>query len=935
MRYTDQLYMKKVVPRQIRPLHRCAEGFFLITEQKRRFLYQTDSAADDTFRRNEMSKELAKTYDPKGIEDRIYQKWLDKKYFHAEVDRSKKPFTIVMPPPNVTGQLHMGHALDNTMQDILIRYKRMQGYNALWQPGTDHAAIATEVKVIEKLKEQGIDKNEIGREEFLKHAWEWKEEYGGRIVNQLKKLGSSADWDRERFTMDEGCSRAVEEVFVKLYEKGYIYKGSRIINWCPVCQTSISDAEVEHVDQDGFFWHINYPIVGEEGRFVEIATTRPETLLGDTAVAVNPDDERYQDLVGKMLKLPLTDREIPVIADAYVDKEFGTGCVKITPAHDPNDFEVGKRHNLPEINIMNDDATINELGGKYAGMDRYEARKAMVADLDAQGLLVKVVPHTHSVGTHDRCKTTVEPMIKPQWFVKMEEMAKPAIQALKEHKLNFVPDRFDKIYLHWLENIRDWCISRQLWWGHRIPAYYCDKCGEVVVAKEQPTVCPKCGHTHLTQDEDTLDTWFSSALWPFSTLGWPEKTEDFEYFYPTDVLVTGYDIIFFWVIRMVFSALEQTDQVPFHHVLIHGLVRDSQGRKMSKSLGNGIDPLEIIDQYGADALRLTLITGNAPGNDMRFYMERVEASRNFANKVWNASRFIMMNLEKAEVPAQMPKDQLTAADKWILSKVNTLAKVVTENMDKYELGIAVQKVYDFIWEEFCDWYIEMVKPRLYNDEDTTKAAALWTLKTVLVNALKLLHPYMPFITEEIFCTLQSEEESIMISKWPEFTGEWDFARDEAAVESIKEAVRAIRNVRTGMNVPPSKKAKVYVVSEKQEVREIFENGKVFFATLGYASEVIVQGDRAGIDEDAVSAVLPEAVIYMPFAELVDIEKEIGRLKKEEERLTKELARVNGMLNNERFMSKAPESKVAEERAKLEKYTQMMAQVKERLSHLEK
>ena len=910
-------------------------GLFLITEQKRRFLYQTDSAADDTFRRNEMSKELAKTYDPKGIEDRIYQKWLDKKYFHAEVDRSKKPFTIVMPPPNVTGQLHMGHALDNTMQDILIRYKRMQGYNALWQPGTDHAAIATEVKVIEKLKEQGIDKNEIGREEFLKHAWEWKEEYGGRIVNQLKKLGSSADWDRERFTMDEGCSRAVEEVFVKLYEKGYIYKGSRIINWCPVCQTSISDAEVEHVDQDGFFWHINYPIAGEEGRFVEIATTRPETLLGDTAVAVNPDDERYQDLVGKMLKLPLTDREIPVIADAYVDKEFGTGCVKITPAHDPNDFEVGKRHNLPEINIMNDDATINELGGKYAGMDRYEARKAMVADLDAQGLLVKVVPHTHSVGTHDRCKTTVEPMIKPQWFVKMEEMAKPAIQALKEHKLNFVPDRFDKIYLHWLENIRDWCISRQLWWGHRIPAYYCDKCGEVVVAKEQPTVCPKCGHTHLTQDEDTLDTWFSSALWPFSTLGWPEKTEDFEYFYPTDVLVTGYDIIFFWVIRMVFSALEQTDQVPFHHVLIHGLVRDSQGRKMSKSLGNGIDPLEIIDQYGADALRLTLITGNAPGNDMRFYMERVEASRNFANKVWNASRFIMMNLEKAEVPAQMPKDQLTAADKWILSKVNTLAKVVTENMDKYELGIAVQKVYDFIWEEFCDWYIEMVKPRLYNDEDTTKAAALWTLKAVLVNALKLLHPYMPFITEEIFCTLQSEEESIMISKWPEFTGEWDFARDEAAVESIKEAVRAIRNVRTGMNVPPSKKAKVYVVSEKQEVREIFENGKVFFATLGYASEVIVQGDRAGIDEDAVSAVLPEAVIYMPFAELVDIEKEIGRLKKEEERLTKELARVNGMLNNERFMSKAPESKVAEERAKLEKYTQMMAQVKERLSHLEK
>ena len=881
-----------------------------------------------------MSKELAKTYDPKGIEDRIYQNWLDKKYFHAEVDRSKKPFTIVMPPPNVTGQLHMGHALDNTMQDILIRYKRMQGYNALWQPGTDHAAIATEVKVIQKLKEQGIDKNDIGREEFLKHAWEWKEEYGGRIVNQLKKLGSSADWDRERFTMDEGCSKAVEEVFVKLYNKGYIYKGSRIINWCPVCKTSISDAEVEHVDQDGFFWHINYPIVGEEGRFVEIATTRPETLLGDTAVAVNPEDERYQDLVGKMLKLPLTDREIPVIADSYVDKEFGTGCVKITPAHDPNDFEVGKRHNLPEINIMNDDATINELGGKYAGMDRYEARKAMVADLDALGLLVKVVPHTHSVGTHDRCKTTVEPMIKPQWFVKMQEMAKPAVEALKNKELNFVPDRFDKIYLHWLENIRDWCISRQLWWGHRIPAYYCDECGEVVVAKEMPKICPKCGCTHFKQDEDTLDTWFSSALWPFSTLGWPEKTEDFDYFYPTDVLVTGYDIIFFWVIRMVFSAIEQTGKVPFHHVLIHGLVRDSQGRKMSKSLGNGIDPLEIIDQYGADALRLTLITGNAPGNDMRFYMERVEASRNFANKVWNASRFIMMNLEKAEVPGEMPKDQLTAADKWILSKVNTLAKEVTENMDKYELGIAVQKVYDFIWEEFCDWYIEMVKPRLYNDGDTTKSAALWTLKTVLVNALKLLHPYMPFITEEIFCTLQSEEESIMISKWPEFIEEWHFAEDEAAVEMIKEAVRGIRNVRTGMNVPPSKKAKVFVVSESENVRNTFENGKVFFATLGSASEVTVQADRSGIDEDAVSAVLPEAVIYMPFAELVDIDKEIERLQKEEQRLTKELARVNGMLSNERFMSKAPESKIAEERAKLEKYSQMMDQVKERLAHLQ-
>ena len=882
-----------------------------------------------------MSKELAKTYDPKGMEDRIYQNWMDKKYFHAEADRSKKPFTIVMPPPNVTGQLHMGHALDNTMQDILIRYKRMQGYNALWQPGTDHAAIATEVKVIEKLKEQGIDKDEIGREEFLKYAWEWKEEYGGKIINQLRKMGSSADWDRERFTMDEGCSKAVEEVFIKLYEKGYIYKGSRIINWCPICQTSISDAEVEHVDQDGFFWHINYPIVGEEGRFVEIATTRPETLLGDTAVAVNPEDERYQDLIGKMLKLPLTDREIPVIADAYVDKEFGTGCVKITPAHDPNDFEVGKRHNLPEINIMNDDATINELGGKYAGMERYEARKAIVHDLEELGLLVKVVPHTHSVGTHDRCKTTVEPLIKQQWFVKMEEMAKPAIEALKNHTLNFVPERFDKIYLHWLENIRDWCISRQLWWGHRIPAYYCDECGEVTVAKGMPQKCPKCGCTHLTQDEDTLDTWFSSALWPFSTLGWPDKTEDLDYFFPTDVLVTGYDIIFFWVIRMVFSSLEQTGKVPFHHVLIHGLVRDSQGRKMSKSLGNGIDPLEIIDQYGADALRLTLITGNAPGNDMRFYMERVEASRNFANKVWNASRFIMMNLEKAKVPKQMDFGLLTSADKWILSKANRLAKDVTENMDKYELGIAVQKVYDFIWEEFCDWYIEMVKPRLYNEEDMTKAAALWTLKTVLIQALKLLHPYMPFITEEIFCTVQSEEESIMVSKWPEFTEEWNFEADENAVEMIKEAVRSIRNVRAEMNVPPSKKAKVFVVSEQEAVRNVFENGKVFFATLGYASEVTVQQDKAGIDDDAVSAVIPKAVIYMPFAELVDIEKEIERLKKEEARLTKELARVNGMLSNEKFVSKAPASKIEEEKGKLKKYSEMMEQVKERLAHLEK
>ena len=881
-------------------------------------------------------KELEKNYNPSAIEEKLYQKWLDNKYFHADAERGKregkKPFTIVMPPPNITGQLHMGHALDNTMQDILTRYKRMQGYEALWQPGTDHAAIATEVKVIDKLRKEGVDKHDLGRDKFLEACWDWKKEYGTRIIKQLHKLGSSADWDRERFTMDKGCSDAVLEVFVKLYEKGYIYKGSRIINWCPVCQTSISDAEVEHEEQDGFFWHINYPIVGEDGRFVEIATTRPETLLGDTAVAVNPEDERYKDIIGKMLKLPLTDREIPVIADEYVDKEFGTGCVKITPAHDPNDFEVGRRHNLPEICIMHDDATIDCKGSKYDGMDRYEARKAMVEDLKEQGLLVKVVPHSHNVGTHDRCKTTVEPMVKQQWFVRMEEMAKPAIAALKNGDLKFVPESFGKTYLHWLEGIRDWCISRQLWWGHRIPAYYCQECGEITVAKSMPEKCPKCGCTHLKQDEDTLDTWFSSALWPFSTLGWPEKTKELEYFYPTDVLVTGYDIIFFWVIRMVFSGYEQTGKCPFNTVLIHGLVRDSQGRKMSKSLGNGIDPLEVIDKYGADALRMTLINGNAPGNDMRFYWERVEASRNFANKVWNASRFIMMNMEKAPVH-EVSLDDLTMADKWILSKVNTLAKDVTENLDKFELGIGLQKVYDFIWEEFCDWYIEMVKPRLWNDEDSTKAAALWTLKTVLINSLKLLHPYMPFITEEIFCNLQDEEASIMVSAWPEYKAEWNFEQEEYAVETIKEAVRAIRNVRTSMNVAPSKKAKVYVVSENQKLLQIFEHSKVFFATLGYASEVFLQSDKQGIADDAVSVVIPEASIYIPFAELVDIAKEIERLQKEEERLTKELARVTGMLSNEKFVSKAPEAKINEEKAKLEKYTQMMEQVKARLAQL--
>ncbi|MCD8150392.1 MAG: valine--tRNA ligase [Clostridiales bacterium] len=879
-------------------------------------------------------KELAKTYDPKGIEDRLYQKWENNGYFHAEVDRSRKPFTIVMPPPNITGQLHMGHALDNTMQDILIRYKRMQGYSALWQPGTDHAAIATEVKVIASLKEKGIDKADLTRDEFLKYAWDWKEEYGGRIVRQLKKMGSSADWERERFTMDEGCSKAVNEVFVRLFDKGYIYKGSRIINWCPVCQTSISDAEVEHVEQAGHFWHIKYPIIGEEGRFVEIATTRPETMLGDTAVAVNPEDERYQDLIGKKLLLPIVNREIPVIADAYVDKEFGTGCVKITPAHDPNDFEVGKRHNLEEINILNDDATINANGGIYEGMDRYEARKAIVEKLDEMGLLVKVVDHTHSVGTHDRCKTTVEPMIKPQWFVKMDEMAKPAIEAIKTGRLKFVPDNFAKTYLHWLENIRDWCISRQLWWGHRIPAWYCEDCGEMIVSRETPCKCSKCGGTHLKQDEDTLDTWFSSALWPFSTLGWPEKTEELEYFYPTDVLVTGYDIIFFWVIRMVFSALEQTGTEPFHTVLIHGLVRDSQGRKMSKSLGNGIDPLEVIDKYGADALRLTLITGNAPGNDMRFYWERVESSRNFANKVWNASRFIMMNLGDDQ-PWKPTTDELFPVDKWILSKVNTLAKDVTDNMEKYELGIAVQKVFDFIWEEFCDWYIEICKTRLNQKKENPAVAnaALWTLKTVLAQALKLLHPFMPFITEEIYCTLCPEEETIMLASWPEYDEALHFEQAEVSIEAIKALVRAVRNLRSEMNVPPSRKASYYVVSQDENVCRRLDTFQDVYRNLISAAEIHVQADKTGIPEDAVSVVIPNAVVYVPLEELVDLEKERERLQKEKAKLVKELARSNGMLKNEKFLSKAPAQKVAAEKEKLEKYTAMMEDVEARLEAL--
>ncbi len=877
-----------------------------------------------------MAKELEKNYNPSEIEGRLYQKWLDNKYFHAEVNRDKKPFTIVMPPPNITGQLHMGHALDNTLQDILIRFKRMQGYEALWVPGTDHASIATEAKIVEAMRKEGVTKEELGRDAFLKRAWDWKAEYGGRIVSQLKKIGSSADWDRERFTMDEGCSKAVKEVFVNLYNKGQIYKGERIINWCPKCLTSISDAEVEYEDQAGHFWHLRYPLSDGSG-YIQMATTRPETMLGDTAVAVNPDDERYKDMVGKTVILPIVHREIPIIADEYVEMEFGTGVVKITPAHDPNDFEVGLRHKLPVINVMTEDAKIVDDYPKYAGMDRYEAREAIVKDLEAEGALVKIEDYSHNVGTCYRCHTTVEPRVSKQWFVKMKELAEPAIEAVKKGDTRFVPEHFDKTYFHWLEGIKDWCISRQLWWGHRIPAFYCDECGEMVVTKEDSAVCPKCGKP-MRQDPDTLDTWFSSALWPFSTLGWPEKTPELEYFYPTDVLVTGYDIIFFWVVRMMFSGLEHMGEVPFKNVLIHGLVRDSQGRKMSKSLGNGIDPLEVIDKYGADALRLTLVTGNAPGNDMRFYWERVEASRNFANKVWNASRFIMMNLDKAEAKT-VSLDELTPADKWILSKLNTLAKEVTENMENFDLGVAVGKIYDFIWEEFCDWYIEMVKPRLYNDEDTTKAAALYTLKTVLIESLKLLHPYMPFITEEIFCNLQDEEESIMISNWPVYKEEFSFPVEENAIETIKEAVRGIRNTRTSMNVAPSRKAKVYVVSAEESLRSIFENGRVFFAALGYASEVIVQDNKNGIDSDAVSVVIPNGTIYMPFAELVDIAKEIERLENEEKRLNGELARVNGMLSNERFVSKAPAAKLQEEKDKLEKYTQMMEQVKERLSHL--
>jgi valyl-tRNA synthetase len=877
----------------------------------------------------EDSKNIAKTYNPSDFEDRLYNEWVEKGYFHAEIDKNKKPFTIVIPPPNVTGQLHMGHALDETLQDILIRYKRMQGYSALWVPGTDHAGIATQIKVEEDLRvNEGLTRYDLGREKFLERVWAWKEKYGNRIINQLKKIGSSCDWDRERFTMDEGCSKAVKEVFVNLYNKGLIYQGSRIINWCPHCITALSDAEVEHAEQAGHFWHIKYP-VKDSDEFVIIATTRPETMFGDTAVAVNPEDERYKDIIGKTLILPLVGREIPVIADEYVDKEFGTGCVKITPAHDPNDFEVGKRHNLEQIKVMNDDATMNAYAGKYEGMDRYECRKSMIKDLEEEGLLVKVEDHSHNVGQCYRCGTTVEPIISKQWFVKMKPLAKPAIDAVKNDETEFVPEHFEKVYFHWLENIRDWCISRQLWWGHRIPAFYCDDCGEMVVTKDDEAICPKCGKK-MRQDPDTLDTWFSSALWPFSTLGWPDKTPELEYFYPTSVLVTGYDIIPFWVMRMMFSGLEHTGQVPFSKVFIHGLVRDSQGRKMSKSLGNGIDPLEIIDKYGADALRFNLATGNAPGNDMRFYIERVENGRNFANKIWNASRFTMMNLEINE--NKLPNiEDLQLEDKWILSKYNDTVKVVTDNLDKFELGIALSNLYDFIWESFCDWYIELVKPRLFDKENPTGKTAQYVLTYVLSHTMQLLHPFMPFITEEIWQHLPHDGESIVISQWPVYDENLSFDKEEQDMTLIMDAISAIRNRRAEMNVPPSRKAKAIIVTDKTDV---FKSGSAFFVKLASASEVEIRSDKNGIDSNAVNIVVPGAEIYLPMNELVDKDKELERLNAEKKKLEGEIKRVEGKLNNQGFVSKAPQKVVDEERAKGEKYREMLNKVLENIKSME-
>ncbi len=880
-------------------------------------------------------KNLSKTYDPKDFEKRLYDEWLDKGYFKSSPNPDKKPFCIVLPPPNITGQLHMGHALDHTLQDVLIRWKRMDGYEALWQPGTDHASIATEVKVCERIKEQeGKTKYELGREEFLKRAMDWRNEFGRKIVDQMKQLGDSCDWDRERFTMDEGCNEAVTEFFVKLYEKGQIYRGNRIINWCPDCKTTLSDAEVEHEEKDGNFYHIKY-FIKDSDEFLEIATTRPETMLGDTGIAVNPEDERYAHLVGKTAILPLVGRELPIVADDYVDKEFGSGAVKMTPAHDPNDFGVGERHNLEQINVMNEDGTMNELAGKYQGMDRYECRKQLMKDLDEAGYVIAIKDHPHSVGTCYRCHTVIEPRLSEQWFVKMDELAKPAIDILKSKELQFVPERYDKTYLQWLENIRDWCISRQLWWGHQIPAYYCQECGEVTVAIEMPSAC-KCGCTNLKQDEDVLDTWFSSALWPFSTLGWPHNTEELEYYYPTNVLVTGYDIIFFWVVRMAFAGMFCMNEKPFDHVLIHGLVRDSQGRKMSKSLGNGIDPLEVIDQYGADALRFMLVTGNSPGNDMRFYMERVEAARNFANKLWNASRFVFMNIDE-EIMNGVTRDSveanLTIADKWIISRANNVVKEVIDNMDKFDLGIAAQKIYDFAWTEYCDWYIEIVKPRLYGDDVEAKKAALYTLTYVLETILKLLHPYMPFITEEIYTYLPTVKGSIVIANWPHYKEEDNMASEEEMMELAMDGIRNIRNARAEMDVPPSKKAKVIIVPAEGK-KSAVEATKEYFVTLASASTVEIVETEENIPEDAVSVVINGAKIFIPLDELVDFEKEKERLTKEKAKLESEIKRVNGKLSNQGFLAKAPESLVNEEKAKKEKFEEMMKSVLERLENIE-
>ena len=882
-----------------------------------------------------MMDNLPKNYDPKEFEDRIYQHWMEKDYFKARVDPDKKPYSIVLPPPNITGELHLGHALDHTLQDVLIRFKRMQGFETLWQPGTDHASIATEVKVVEKIrKEEGLSKEDLGREEFLKRAWEWRDEYGRVIVEQMKKIGNSCDWSRERFTLDEGCSAAVTEVFIRLYEKGLIYKGNRIINWCPDCKTSLSDAEVEHEDKMGHFWHIKYPIKDSD-EFIEIATTRPETMLGDTAIAVNPEDDRYKDLVGKTVILPLMNREIPIIADEYVDPEFGTGAVKITPSHDPNDFEVGLRHNLFQINVMNEDASINSNGGKYEGMARYEARKAIVQDLKDMDLLVDTKERNHSVGQCYRCDTTVEPMTSDQWFVKMEELAGPAVEAVKSERIKFIPQRFDKIYLHWLENIKDWCISRQLWWGHRIPAYYCQDCGEVVVAREMPSKCEKCESTHFKQDEDVLDTWFSSALWPFSTLGWPEDTKELEYFYPTDVLVTGYDIIFFWVVRMAFSGLEFMKDIPFKYVFVHGLVRDAEGRKMSKSLGNGIDPLKIINEYGADALRFTLVTGNSPGNDIRFHMERIEASRNFANKLWNATRFVLMNLDGEEILYDEVKNQLNISDKWIISRLHEIIREVTENMEKFELGLALQKTYDFIWNEYCDWYIELTKTRLYGIDINRKKAAQYTLSYVLENILKLLHPFMPFITEEIWQSIPNLKESVIVAPWPEYREDLRDSKAEESMNLIMDAIRNIRNIRAEMNVVPSRKAKLLVWVSKEGVKDIIKEGEEYFKSLAGISEIQFVNDKEEIPSDAIAAVVEGGELFLPLEDLIDFQKEIDRLNKEKTKLEGEIKRVDGKLSNEGFITKAPAHLVEEEKEKRNKYQEMLNTVLDRLETLKK